>query len=73
MVSYLHLVSCVCSFQAELADIMGRYKKLSGNDLSKDAEGKFSGNMKKLILPKLKKGKYLFRLMAHSFFVAVQH
>ena len=73
MVSYLHLVSCVCSFQAELADIMGRYKKLSGNDLSKDAEGKFSGNMKKLILPKLKKGKYLFRLMAYSFFVAVQH
>ena len=45
---------------------MGRYKKLSGNDLSKDAEGKFSGNMNKLILPKLKKGKYLFRLMAHS-------
>lgn len=43
------------SSTAELADIMGRYKKLSGNDLSKDAEGKFSGNMKKLILPKLKK------------------
>ena len=51
---------------------MGRYKKLSGNDLSKDAEGRFNGNMKKLILPKLKKGKYLFRLIAHSFFFAVQ-
>ena len=29
---------------------------LSGNDLIKDAEAKFSDNMKKLILPKLKKG-----------------
>ncbi|XP_022810237.1 uncharacterized protein LOC111347232 [Stylophora pistillata] len=40
---------------AELADILGRYKKVSGNDLTKDAEAKFSENMKKLILPKLKK------------------
>lgn len=45
------------SFQAELADIVGGYKKLSGKDLIKDAEAKFSDNMKKLILPKLKKGK----------------
>ena len=44
------------SFQAERADIVGAYKKLSSTDLIKDAEAKFSDNMKKLILPKLKKG-----------------
>lgn len=44
------------SFQAELADIVGAFKKLSSTDLIKDAEAKFSDNMKKLILPKLKKG-----------------
>lgn len=44
------------SFQAELADIIGGYKKLSGKDFVKDVEAKFNENMKKLILPKLKKG-----------------
>lgn len=44
------------SSQAELADIAGAYKKLTSKDLIKDAEAKFSDNMKKLILPKLKKG-----------------
>ena len=44
------------SFQAELADIVGEYKKLTSKDLIKDVEAKFSDNIKKLILPKLKKG-----------------
>ena len=44
------------SFQAELADIVGAYRKLTTKDLIKDAEAKFSDNMKKLILSKLKKG-----------------
>ncbi|XP_020605141.1 uncharacterized protein LOC110043977 isoform X1 [Orbicella faveolata] len=43
------------STTAELADIAGAYKKLTSKDLIKDAEAKFSDNMKKLILPKLKK------------------
>lgn len=44
------------SFQAELADIVGAYKKLTSKALIKDVEAKFSDNIKKLILPKLKKG-----------------
>ncbi|XP_078350996.1 uncharacterized protein LOC144635778 isoform X3 [Oculina patagonica] len=43
------------STTAELADMVGGYKKLSGKDLIKDAEAKFSENMKKFILPRLKK------------------
>lgn len=44
------------SFQAELADIVGAYKKLTSKDLIKDIEAKFSDNIRKLILPKLRKG-----------------
>ncbi|KAM7451307.1 hypothetical protein ABFA07_000987 [Porites harrisoni] len=40
----------------ELADIIGAYKTLYGKDLAKDAEAKFSENMKKLVFPRLKKG-----------------
>ena len=48
------------SFQAELSDIVGAYKKLTSKDLIKDVEAKFSDNIKKLILPKLKKGTRLY-------------
>ena len=43
-------------WQDELADVIGGYKRLYKTDLSKDAEAKFSENMKKLVLPRLKKG-----------------
>lgn len=42
--------------QDELADIIGAYKTFYGKDLAKDAEAKFSENMKKLVFPRLKKG-----------------
>lgn len=45
--------------QDELADIIGAYKTLYGKDLTKDAEAKFSENMKKLVFPRLKKGTLL--------------
>ena len=48
--------------QDELADIIGAYKALYSKDLIKDAEAKFSENMKKLILPKLKKGIFVILL-----------
>ena len=64
------LIKVLFLLQAELADIIGGYKKLSGNDLIKDAEAKFSENMKKLILPKLKKGnKNSIAVFVHFFFV----
>ena len=44
--------------QDELADIIGAYKTLYGKDLTKDAEAKFSENMKKLVFPRLKKGTF---------------
>ncbi|XP_067031902.1 uncharacterized protein [Acropora muricata] len=44
------------STTVELADIIAGYKALYKRDLSSDAETKFSENMKKLILPRLKKG-----------------
>ena len=45
--------------QDELAHIIGAYKTLYGKDLTKDAEAKFSENMKKLVFPRLKKGTLL--------------
>lgn len=45
--------------QDELADIIGAYKTFYGKDLTKDAEAKFSENIKKLVFPRLKKGTLL--------------
>ncbi|KAK2568902.1 Annexin A6 [Acropora cervicornis] len=44
------------STTVELAKIIAGYKALYKKDLSSDAETKFSENMRKLILPRLKKG-----------------
>lgn len=55
-------------FQVELADIIAGYKALYKKDLSSDAETKFSENMKKLILPRLKKGFLFLCLFLYLFF-----
>ena len=55
----------IFSLQAELADIIGGYTTLYSKDLVKDAEAKFSENMKKLILPRLKKGILPQSFMIH--------
>lgn len=49
--------------QDELVDIIGAYKTLYSKDLPKDAEAKFSENMKKLVLPRLKKGTLLLLVL----------
>lgn len=54
----------------ELADIIAGYKALYKRDLSSDAETKFSENMKKLILPRLKKGfSFMFIYLYVNFFL----
>ena len=55
----------------ELADIIAGYKALYKRDVSSDAETKFCENMKKLILPRLKKGfSFMFIFMLIFFLVS---